>query len=140
MTENRTEIAYHSTPEQKTHLIIYTNSTVRNALSKVFRETWVLHSIPLGRSFVFPVGTQICLLFVTLLLKERLESHLRGKLAPVIKNVAMKTRVSLDQNRFPHLFEVWSAPPVNEQESLALQNSVRRSVEVSQSASFCGLN
>lgn len=89
MTENRTEIAYQSTPEQKTHLIIYTNSTGRNALSKVFQQTWVLHSIPLGGGFVFPVGTQICLLFVTLLLKERLESHLRGRLAAVIKNVAM---------------------------------------------------
>lgn len=95
---NSTEIAYQSLEsttahqDKTTHLVIYINSTVRNALSEVFQETWVLHSIPLGRGFVFLVRTQIFLLAlaVTLLLQERLESHLShgGRLAAVIKNVA----------------------------------------------------
>lgn len=70
MTENSTEIAYQSLEsttahqDKKTHLIINTNSTARNALSTVFQETWVLHSIPFGRGFVFLFGTQICFLAV----------------------------------------------------------------------------
>lgn len=50
----------------------------------------MLHSIPFGRGFVFLVDTNLFSGCVTLLLKERLESHLshRGRLAAVIKNVA----------------------------------------------------
>lgn len=54
-------------------------------------------------------------------------------------NECLKTKVSLDKNQFPHLFGFWSTP-VNEQENLALQNSVRRSTEVSHSPSFCVVN
>lgn len=63
---------------------------MRNAL--VFQETWVLHSVPLGRGFVLPVGTTNLVSGPdTLLLKEGLENHLphTGKLAAVTKNVAM---------------------------------------------------
>lgn len=28
-------------------------------------------------------------------------------------NECLKTRISLDQNQFPHLFGFWSTPPVN---------------------------
>lgn len=79
-----------------------TNYQVRNTL--VFQETWVLHSVPLGRAFVLPCGdTNLVSVPGTLVLKEGLESHLphTGMLAAVIKkhsNECLKITTRLDQN------------------------------------------